>query len=494
MSERIHDVLDEQAEVRADAPALSDRGGARWSYAALRAASQDAADALAGAGVGAGDRVLLLAENCAEAVAFLFGASRVGAWAVPVNARLVAREIDRIAAHARPRAVVLTTAASLDAAAHAERMGAEPLGRVAMALPHPSDPAADADVAVLLYTTGTTGEPKAVMLTHGNLLFAGRASSRVRGIGPTDTVCGALPMTHVFGLASMLMACVTGGGTIRLEPRFEPVRILAILDGDEAHGPATIFPAVPQMHTALMRHAHGSGRDRLEGRLRYASSGGAPLDPTWKREVEGFYGVALQNGYGLTESTAGMATTSNALGDPDTSTGPPLPGVEIRIDETVPGGGDGMGEIVTRGPHVMRGYWGAPEATAEALRDGWFRTGDLGRIDEAGRVHVVGRAKELIIHGGFNVHPPEVEAALNEHPAVAQCAVVGRPRPGGDEDVVAFVELARPASEEELSAWARERLTGYKRPARIVTADALPCAPTGKVLKHELLGHFADRF
>ena len=493
MSARIHDVLDAQADARGDAPALSDRGGVRWSYAGLRAASRDAADAFTGDGVGAGDRVLVVAENCAEAVAHLFGASRVGAWAVPVNARLVAREIDRIAAHARPRAVVLATAASPDAAAHAERMGAEPRGRVATALPHPSDPATDADVAVLLYTTGTTGEPKAVMLTHGNLLFAGRASSRVRGIGPGDTVCGALPTTHVFGLASMLMACVTGGGAIRLEPRFEPARALAILDGDGAHGPATIFPGVPQMHTAIMRHARGLGRDALGGGLRYASSGGAPLDPSWKREVEAFYGVALQNGYGLTESTAGMATTSNALGDPDVSTGPPLPGVEIRIDEAVPGGGGGEGEIVTRGPHVMRGYWGAPEATAAALRDGWLRTGDLGRIDAEGRLHVVGRAKELIIHGGFNVHPPEVEAALNEHPAVAQCAVVGRPREGGDEEVVAFVELAGPASEAELATWARERLAGYKRPARIVTADALPCAPTGKVLKHELLRVFADR-
>ena len=493
MSARIHEVIDAQAAARPDAPALSDAGGMRWSYAVLRAASEAAADALAAVGVGAGDRVLIVSENCAEAVAHLFAASRLRAWAVPVNARLVAPEIDRIAAHARPRAVVLTTAASPDAGAHAERMGARAEGRVALATPPPGESEAEADVAVLLYTTGTTGEPKAVMLTHANLLFAGAASSKVRGIGPTDTVCGALPMTHVFGLASMLMACMTGGGLIRLEPRFAPARVLAILDGDEAHAPATIFPGVPQMHTAVMRHARGEGRERLDGALRYASSGGAPLDPAWKRGVEAFYGVALQNGYGLTETTAGLATTSNAIGDPDISTGPPLPGVEVRIDEAVPGGGEGLGEILTRGPHVMRGYWRAPEATAAAMGDGWFRTGDLGRVDEAGRLHVVGRTKELIIHGGFNVHPPEVEAALNDHPAVVQCAVVGRPREGGDEEVMAFVELASPASEAELAAWARERLAGYKRPARIVTADALPHAPTGKVLKHELLSHFADR-
>ncbi len=493
MSPRIHEVLDARAEARPDALALTDASGARWRYAHLRAASEAAAASLAEAGVEPGDRVLLICENCAAAVAHLFGAARAGAWAVPVNARLVGHEIDRIAEHARPRAVVLTTAASPDAAVHAERMGAEPEDGVALATPHPSDPEDDPEVAVLLYTTGTTGRPKAVMLTHGNLAFAGSASARVRGMGPGDVICGALPMTHVFGLASMTMASVTGGAALRLLPRFSPERVLAVLDGDEAAPGATIFPGVPQMHAAVMRHARGLGRERLGGRLRYASSGAAPLDPAWKRDAEAFYGVALQNGYGLTESTAGVATTSNALGDPDTSTGPPLDGVEVRIDEAVPGGGEAFGEILTRGPHVMRGYWRAPEETAAVLRDGWLRTGDLGRIDGAGRLHVVGRAKELIIHGGFNVHPPEVEAALNDHPAVVQCAVVGRRREGGDEDVVAFVQLAAPASEAELAAWARERLAGYKRPSRIVTADALPCAPTGKVLKHELLGHFADR-
>ena len=493
MSPRIHEVLDARAADRPDALALTDAGGARRSYADLRGASEGAAVRLARAGVAPGDRVMLICENCAEAVAHLFAASRLGAWAVPVNARLVGHEIDRVAEHARPRAVVLTIAASPDAGAHAARMGAEARGDVALATPCPSAPEDDAEVAALLYTTGTTGRPKAVMLTHANLVFAGSASARVRGMGPGDVICGALPMTHVYGLASMTMANVTAGAALRLLPRFDPDRVLAILDGDEAIPGATIFPGVPQMHAAVMRHARGLGRERLKGRLRYASSGAAPLDPAWKRDAEAFYGVALQNGYGLTESTAGVATTSNAIGDPDTSTGPPLAGVEVRIDEDVPGGGGGMGEIETRGPHVMRGYWRAPGETAAVLRDGWLRTGDLGRVDVRGRLHVLGRAKELIIHGGFNVHPPEVEAALNDHPAVVQCAVVGRLREGGDEEVVAFVQLARPATEAELAAWARERLAGYKRPSRIVTADALPCAPTGKVLKHRLLGHFADR-
>lgn len=484
----LHEMLDAQAERQPSAMAVLDARGTAWRYACLRGASEAMAVQLATAGVAPGDRVAILCENCAEAVAALFAASRLGAWAVPVNARLVAPEIDRILDHARPRAVLLTAAASDEAARHAARLGALPRGPMALATPFPSDPGGDPEVAVLLYTTGTTGQPKAVMLTHGNLLFAGRASARVRGMGPGDTVLGVLPLTHVFGLASMVTAGLTGGATLRLLPRFDPEAVLAALDMG-----ATVFPAVPQMHAALMRHARAHGRARLEGALHYVSSGAAPLDPTWKREAEAFYGVALQNGYGLTESTAGLATTRNALGDPDTSVGPPLDGVEIRVDEAVPGGGEGLGEILTRGPHVMRGYWRAPEETAAVLQGGWLRTGDLGRIDERGRLHVVGRCKELIIRGGFNVHPPEVEAALNGHPAVAQCAVVGRPREGGDEEVVAFVQLACPASEAELAAWAGERLAGYKRPTRIVTAEALPCAPTGKVLKHALLAVFADR-
>ena len=482
MSGRLHDLLGDALSRDPAAPALSDAGGIAWTYEDLAGAVEDAADGLASAGVAPGDRVLLLSENCAEMVSHLFAASRLGAWAVPVNARLTAAEVGRIADHARPRAMVATTAASPDALAHAERLGARPRGRVHLSTPFESAPDPEPDIAVVLYTTGTTGRPKAVLLTHANLRFAGAASAHVRGMGPGDVICGVLPTTHVFGLASMVTAGIAAGAAMRLLPRFDPAAVLAVLDGG-----ATIFPAVPQMHAAIMRHARSLGRERLDGRLRYASSGAAPLDPAWKREAEAFYGVALQNGYGLTESTAGVATTSNAPGDPDTSCGPALEGVEIRTD------GEEEGEILTRGPHVMRGYWRAPEETAAALRDGWLRTGDIGRIDGAGRLHVLGRLKELIIRGGFNVHPPEVEAALNDHPAVAMAAVVGRRREGGDEDVMAFVQPSSPVTEEELAAWARERLAGYKRPTRIILADALPAAPTGKILKHELLTAFADR-
>lgn len=495
MTGRWHGFLDAQAATRPHAPALSDSTGATWTYATLSAASDALAGDLAAAGVRRGDRVTVLAENCAAAVAALFASSRMGAWAMPVNARQTPPEIDRVLAHAQPAAVLFTTAVSPDAAAHAARLGAEPLsgpyGDLHLATPFPSSPESDPEIAALLYTTGTTGTPKGVMLTHANLCFAGPASMAIRNLTGADINYGVLPVTHVFGLSSIVTGGICAGAQTRLEPRFSAARLYHALRAG-----ATVLSAVPQMHAHLMQYTKEQGHDRLDSpALRYVSSGAAPLDPAWKRRAEAFYGVAIQNGYGMTETTAGVCVTRNRLGDPDISTGPPLPGVEVRIDETVPGGGNGMGEVLTRGPHVMAGYFRNPEATAQVLDgDGWMHTGDLGRIDGRGFLAILGRSKELIIHGGFNVYPPEVEAALNDHPQVVQCAVVGR-RVDGDEQVLAFVQAAAYDMPDaaDLHAFAAQRLAGYKRPARIVIATSLPAAPTGKILKHRLIAHFADR-
>ncbi|MEM7710223.1 MAG: fatty acid--CoA ligase family protein, partial [Pseudomonadota bacterium] len=248
----------------------------------------------------------------------------------------------------------------------------------------------------------------------------------------------------------------------------------------------------PQMHAVLMAHVARQGLARLEGgALRYVSSGAAPLDPAWKRKAEAFYGLPLQNGYGMTETTAVICATSNAIGDPDISVGPALPGVEIALDARHGGDDPDVGEILTRGPHVMDGYYRNSADTALVLADDWMRTGDLGRMD-GDRLHVVGRAKELIIRGGFNVYPPEVESALNDHPDVIQCAVVGR-RVDGDEQVLAFVQCAEPDAldVDALQAFAATRLAAYKRPTLIVAATNLPAAPTGKILKHKLISTFA---
>ncbi|MFK7752247.1 MAG: class I adenylate-forming enzyme family protein [Sedimentitalea sp.] len=494
MSTRWHHLLDHQVATRPGAPALSDSSGVAWDYGAFDAACRDLQDHLSKAGVRAGDRVLMLSENCAAAVAVLFATSRLDAVIVPVNARQTEAEITRVLEHARPAAVLFTAHVSPDATAHAERMGARDItgafGTLKLATPFASAPDDQRDVAVLLYTTGTTGTPKGVMLTHQNVLFGGATSAKLRGMVTDDLIYGVLPITHVFGLTSVVTGALTIGAPIRFEARFSAAKLYEALQGG-----ITLLSAVPQMHALLMQYAKEQGVETLRGgKLRYVSSGAAPLDPAWKRKAEAFYGVAIQNGYGMTETSAGTCVTFNTIGDPDISCGPPLPGVEVWIDETVEGGGDGMGEVVTRGAQIMKGYYKNPVETAKVLDDdGWLRTGDLGKLDDAGNLHILGRSKELIIHGGFNVYPPEVEAALNDHPQVIQCAVVGR-RHEGDEQVLAFVQAARDdwPDVDALRTFAAARLAGYKRPAHIVVATSLPAAPTGKILKHKLVATFAD--
>ncbi|MEX0285416.1 MAG: class I adenylate-forming enzyme family protein, partial [Paracoccaceae bacterium] len=255
------------------------------------------------------------------------------------------------------------------------------------------------------------------------------------------------------------------------------------------------LPAVPQMHALLMQYVRAQGLEQLgSDALVYVSSGGAPLDPDWKARAEAFYGLALQNGYGMTETAAATNITYSEKGDPDVSVGPVVPGVEMKIDTSVPGGGEGVGEVLVRGPNIMKGYFRNPEETVKVLgADGWLRTGDLGRIDDRDRLHIMGRSKELIIHGGFNVYPPEVEAALNDHPQVIQCAVVGM-LVAGDEKPVAFVQAAEDDRPDpaDLRGFVAERLAGYKRPSQIVVVNELPAAQSGKILKHRLLTEFAD--
>ena len=493
---RIHHLLDHQRLTRPDAPALRDQEGRSISYDALADAVVWLAEDLAERGLAAGDRLLILAENCAALAGLILAASRLGAIAVPVNARMTALELSRIADHADPRLTVYLANVSAQAQAHGDDAGAvrweTPLGELAISAPRTAavpEPVAEdsaARTAVVLYTTGSTGTPKGVMLTHGNLLFGGQTSARMRAIAAEDVILGVLPMTHVFGLTSMMIASIAAGAELWLFPRFAPGQVL-----DALCAGVTVLPAVPQMHALVMAEAAARGMAGLpHGKLRYVSSGAAPLDPDWKRRAEAFYGVALQNGYGMTETTAGVTLTMNPPGVADVSVGPPLPGVELRLRDAGP---DGVGEILTRGPHVMPGYFRNPAATAAAFdAEGFLCTGDLGRIDAQGNLHIAGRARELIIRGGFNIYPPEVEAALNDHPLVVQAAVIGRRVAGGNEEVLAFCQTddAARLTEEELRDHVAQRLSPYKRPSRIIVATALPAAPNGKVLKHKLVETF----
>jgi acyl-CoA synthetase (AMP-forming)/AMP-acid ligase II len=359
--------------------------------------------------------------------------------------------------------------------------------------PEPVERAAADQVAVLLYTTGTTGTPKGVMLTHNNLFFAAKISSELRQLGLGDHLLLVLPLTHVFGLVSVTLAALHGGTTVELMTRFEPGVIFEALETR-----VTSFPAVPQMYALLMKYAREQGIDKLNAKkLRYLSSGGAPLDPDWKMSVESFLGQSVFNGYGLTETSAGIAATRPGTALEDVSVGKPLPGHEIKL--IPPPGQDelkeGVGEVLIRGPNVMKGYYKNSEETLRVLDgDGWFHSGDLGLIDTQGNLSIVGRCKELIIRSGFNIYPPEVEAALTEHPSVVQAAVIGKSEANGNEEVLAFVEVLDGSQIEgnELLDFTRDRLAAYKRPSRIFVVDKLPAASTGKILKYKLLDDFAD--
>jgi long-chain acyl-CoA synthetase len=480
-----------------EAPALIE-DGRTWTYRALVEAIDRHAALLRERGVRPGDRVLLVAENCADQIALLFAVSTVGAWAVNANARLTAPELAAIRAHSGARLALYTADVSPDAAAHGERDGAQAHGDLLVgpcdraAVPESSDAsdAADAGVAALLYTTGTTGQPKGVMLTHRNLLFVAGVSARLRGLVPEDRAWGVLPVSHVYGLTSMMLGTLSAGACLVLAPRFTPEGMLAALrrEGPDA---LSIVQGVPAMYARLLDLLGPAPAPLLPERLRFAYAGGAPLDPVLKRRAEYVLGVPLHNGYGLTEAAPTVSQTRLDAPRADTSVGLPIPGVEVRIaapdGRALPDGAPG--ELWVRGPNVMRGYYRAPALTAACLGpDGWLNTGDMARRDADGALFIVGRTKELIIRSGFNVFPLEVETVLNAHPDVTQSAVVGRAVADGDEEVVAFVQ-ARPGHSIDggaLQAWAAASLAPYKRPGRIVMLDALPAAANGKVLKGEL--------
>lgn len=497
---RIHDFLTDSAAAYPEDVALIDHADIAVTWSGLVDATHAAVDLLMKHNINAGDRILLVFENCPSVAAFLYAASKLDVVAVVVNARITGTELQRIVPHCDPAAIVFSINSSTAAADHARSMDAESVsaafGTAAFvsrdgSVKEPAFDNAEEQVAVMLYTSGTTGTPKAAMLTHKNLICGAIASAALRGSRRGDVCYVALPLSHIFGLVT-LFAMASSRSTIRLEPRFNVERLFEALLND-----VTILPAVPQMHAQLFQYARERHIEKYDrGLLRYVSSGAAPLDPAWKREAEAFYGIALQNGYGLTETAAGVCATMNSIGEADVSVGVPMGDCELKLDIHAPGASPdaGIGEILVRGKQIMKGYFRSPEQTAQVFdQDGFFRTGDLGRYDEMGHLHIVGRSKELIIRSGFNVYPVEVEAALIEHPDVVLAAVVGR-AVTGNEEVLAFVQLAGDATttEDELKQFVQNKLAPYKRPARVVITSKLPAAATGKILKASLVEVFAE--
>ncbi|GGC86650.1 class I adenylate-forming enzyme family protein [Chelatococcus reniformis] len=491
---RISDVVTRMAEERPTGLALTEPGRA-WTFGDLARIVGDTAQALGRLGVRPGDRILIVSENSLALAALLFAASKLDAWAVVASPRLSGREVDQIGTHSGARRAFYVIGIGQQAAEHARRNGAvvealPGLGQVAVgpldaeAVPEPVHAAAEEQVAVLLYTSGTTGNPKGVMLTHRNLLFSAFVSGSLRSIGPADCIYGVLPMSHIVGLTIILVSSIMFGALVRVVPQYDPADLAAAIAED-----TTIIYGVPATYQRLLEYKAVKGLPKLAaGKLRCMFVAGAPLDLTLKARVEEELGQPLLNGYGITECSPGVSSVQSAYREDDT-VGTIIPGVETRVVDrsgrTVASGE--VGELHVRGPNVMRGYYRAPEATAAAIdADGWFKTGDLARF--AGEdMYIVGRSKELIIRSGFNVYPPEVEAVLSSHPDVVQSAVIGR-AVEGNEEVVGYVQLlpGSKLSSADLLAFVRPLLTPYKRPAEIVILDVLPASSTGKILKHKL--------
>ncbi|MEP6719818.1 MAG: AMP-binding protein [Variovorax sp.] len=477
--------------------ALALEDGHTLSYAALAARIDAAAQALSGAGLARGQRMALIGENSEDMVVTLLGAIRAGGWAVPLNARMSAAEVYAICAHCEPRLVYFAAAASPDALAHADRRGAHstlpgvPGGRLqvcegAGTAADGSDDGSPNDVALMIYTSGSTGMPKGVMLTHANLDFVTRVSGEQQALLAEDVIFHALPISHSFGLITALLCGLRAGAAFRLVGRFSAEKLGEAI----ASGAITVFQGVPAMYARLHEWAQQQGRTLVPNRLRMIYIGGSLIDATRKAQTEALLGLRLHHGYGLTESAPAATRTFGHPPPKDVTAGWPIPGVEVVLmDEAgTPVAGGERGEVCIRGPNVMKGYFRDPAQTRAAVdAQGWLHTGDIGVFGPEGDLSIVGRSKEMIIRGGFNVYPAEVEKAIAEFPGVAQCAVVGRSVPG-DEEIVAYIEplQGHTVDTARLRAFLREHLAPYKVPVEIHTMAQLPATSTGKLLKAKL--------
>jgi long-chain acyl-CoA synthetase len=378
-----------------------------------------------------------------------------------------------------------------DPAAPSHVDGTETLGQALKDQSPVFEPAltAETDTAVILYTSGTTGQPKGAELSHSNLMMNALTCNRLFSSEPgTDTHLLTLPLFHSFGSSVNMNAGFSMAATLVLLPRFEAQAAVNLLQNEDI----TFFAGVPTMWWGLLGAlTEDVDVDKIASNLRVAVSGGSSLPVEIIRQVQERFHVQILEGYGLSE-TSPVATFSDPDRDPRPgSIGVPIWGVEVKLVDAEwksIDGVDEIGEIAIRGHNIMKGYYNRPEATAEVMDNGWFRTGDLARRDEDGFYYIVDRAKDMIIRGGFNVYPREVEEVLMTHEAVSLAAVVGVPHDSHGEEIKAFVILNEGATitEDELVAWCKEQMAGYKYPRIIEFAPSLPMTATGKILKREL--------
>ncbi|GAB3017800.1 long-chain-fatty-acid--CoA ligase [Nocardioides flavus (ex Wang et al. 2016)] len=497
-------------------------GATRLTYAQVDAAANQVANLLVSRGIEPGDKVALSCPNLPYFPIVYYGILKAGATVVPLNVLLKGREVayhlddsDAKAYFCFQGTPELPIGAeghagfeqaercehffviTADPAAESPIPGTETLGR-AMAGQAPSFESrevGDDDTAVILYTSGTTGQPKGAELMHRNMISNAMVSEELFGADADnpDTLLCVLPLFHSFGQTVIMNAGFAFGGTVVMLPRFEAGPALQLM---EAEG-VTFFAGVPTMYWGLLGALDDSGVDvkKVAETVRVAVAGGSALPVEVHKEFERRFGVTILEGYGLSE-TSPVASFS-VWGEPVRvgSIGKPIPGVEMKLINPEPGvredladGEDVVGEIAIKGPNIMKGYYGRPDATAEAIVDGWFRSGDLARKDADGWYYIVDRSKDMIIRGGYNVYPREVEEVLLTHPDVSLAAVIGVPDESHGEEVKAVVirKDGATVTEDELVAWAKEQMAGYKYPRIVQFVDALPMTATGKILKREL--------
>ncbi|MGW1193545.1 long-chain-fatty-acid--CoA ligase [Streptomyces sp. NPDC002559] len=493
MSLSVAAVLGESVHRHPDRVAVVD-SGTRVTYRELWAGVLERAGALRAAGVRPGDRVAVLLPNTADFLYAYYGALAAGATVVPVHGLLVAEEVAYVLRHSG--CVLLIGGGALwpvaeegARAAGVRAVRGVPAGGAPLSEP---EPAAPRDVAVILYTSGTTGRPKGALLTHRNIVTnASVVSDDLLDLAPDDVVLGCLPLFHSYGQTCAMNATLRAGAALVLMPRFTGAGALELLAAEGV----SVFMGVPTMYHALVEAAAAEAGTAPRPVLRAAVSGGAALPVAVLERFEEVFATQVLEGYGLTETSPVATFNQPRTGRRPGTVGHPIRGVEVGVADAaaedavvlLPDGE--VGEVVVRGHNVFAGYLDDPVATAAAVVDGWFRTGDLGVRDEDGFLSIVDRKKDLIIRGGFNIYPREVEEVLVRHPAVLEVAVIGVPDETRGEEICAVV-VVRPdadgVTEQDVIAWSRERLGRHKYPRIVRFAEALPLGPTGKVLKRAL--------
>jgi long-chain acyl-CoA synthetase len=492
-------------------------GELRLTYAELNAAANRVANALAARGVGRGDRVALSCPNVPYFPIVYYGILKTGATVVPLNILLTEREIvyhledsdakvyfcfegtaelpigkSGLAAFEATESCehfVLLTAdpSAASPIAHVTALAEFVHGRPAT---FDSVPTAETSTAVVLYTSGTTGKAKGAELSHSNMVHNALLANRLFDAQPHDIHLITLPLFHSFGQTVQMNAGFGSGATLVLLPRFDPDAVFALMEREQV----TFFAGVPTMYWGLLAHGDTGGFDveRIAARLRIAVSGGSALPVEVLNGFEKRFGVPILEGYGLSETSP--IATFNPLDRPSRpgSIGLPVWGVEVKVvrEDGTETAVDEPGELCIRGHNVMKGYLNRPQATAEAIDErGWFRTGDIGKRDADGYLFIIDRQKDMIIRGGFNVYPRELEEVLLTHPQVSLAAVVGVPHDSHGEEIKAFVIRTPDAtiSEAELIAWCRQTMAAYKYPRIVEFRDSLPMNATGKILKRELV-------